>query len=271
MQSGTTGQTSITTIQTQDDILRALRDRIVSGQVPVGSKLPSERALSETFNVSRTVVREVLKVLAEQRLIETLPGKGAYVRAASVGDAASALETVLHRSQATPRHLAEARMTLECESAALAAQRAGTRDLQLMERALMGCETSDSVLEKTRYDIAFHTTLIRAARNPVIEIMCGSISGLTAEMMLRSLGDPIVARDGIPYHRSIYDAIRTHDPESARTEMAAHLEVAIRRYGEDLDRSLNTIARREVARLLGHGATPDDVLATIGLLGENDG
>lgn len=245
--------------------MQMLRDRIVSGEIQAGTKLPSERSLSSALGVSRPVIREVLKVLAEQKLIETLPGRGAYVRAVSYGDAATAMEMVLHRAQATPRHLIEARMMLECEAAPRAALRAEALDLRLMEQALLGCEASSNILEKTRYDIAFHTAVVRAARNPVIEIMYSSISALAIEMMLRSLGDPVVIRDGLPYHRRVFDAIRAHSPEMARAEMASHLEVAMRCYGEDLDRNLNSIAHREVARLLGPGTTLGDFLAMTNL------
>ncbi|MCV4607338.1 FCD domain-containing protein, partial [Escherichia coli] len=89
----------------------------------------------------------------------------------------------------------------------------------------------------------------RAAHNPVIETMFASIGGLTAELMLRSLTDPLTTPDSLPLHRVVLDAIRGRDGAAARRAMTDHLRVASRTYGDDFDRSLESVAHRELARL----------------------
>jgi GntR family transcriptional repressor for pyruvate dehydrogenase complex len=97
----------------------------------------------------------------------------------------------------------------------------------------------------------------------VVETMFGAITGLTIELMLRSLADPAITRVSVPYHGEILRAIQARDPEGARIAMIDHLEVASRTYGDDLDRSLESVARRELARLLDPGVTLETLLASV--------
>jgi GntR family transcriptional repressor for pyruvate dehydrogenase complex len=243
-----------------------LEDKIVSGKLEAGSKLPPERRLAERFNVSRPVVREALRSLVERNLVEVVPGRGAYVRRVSMTDATRPLAMLFQRRRPTPRDLVEARRMLECEAASLAAIRAEPEHLRAMQRALVLTEqVRADLLEKVGHDLAFHASIARASRNPVIETMFVSITGTVAELMLRSLGDPDVSRVGLPYHREIYEAIKNGEPDEARAAMAGHLSVAERTYGGDYDRPLDALARRE----LRHRLDANAVLGLLSALGDD--
>jgi GntR family transcriptional regulator, transcriptional repressor for pyruvate dehydrogenase complex len=95
--------------------------------------------------------------------------------------------------------------------------------------------------------------------------MFSSIASLTFELMLRSLGDPKVSREGLPYHREIADAIRDRDPDRAREAIEGHLVIAQRLYGQDFDRGLDLVARRELERVFGRAVALEKILADIGL------
>ncbi|MGH2533618.1 MAG: FadR/GntR family transcriptional regulator [Thermomicrobiales bacterium] len=262
-----TGLTSLTSngFVSRDTLAAHLERRIMAGELTAGEKLPSERQLSERYGVSRPVVREALRSLVERQLVEVQPGRGAFVRRARLSDAAGRLEAVFRRTQATARDVVEARTMLECTAASLAAQRATPADLAALETALDQFDRATDIIEQARCDLTFHLGIVRAARNPVVETMFGSITGLAVELMLRSLGDWDVASVSLPYHRQIADAIRARDPRQARSLMEAHLAVAATLYGEDYERSIESIARREVQRLFPPGVTLDDLLAeTIG-------
>ena len=235
----------------------------MSGELEGGAKLPSERRLAEEFRLSRSVVREALRGLVERNLIEVVPGRGAYVRAVRPSDAARPLDTLFRRQQATPRNLMEARKMLECEAAGLAALRAEAQDFETMAWALDQFDRSPGLVEQARYDITFHMSVARAAHNPVIETMFGSITSLAVELMLRSLADQAIFAAGVPYHRLVYEAVRRGDAREARQAMADHLSIAASLYGEDFDRSLDTVARRELHRLLGPAATLDELLVAV--------
>ena len=256
-----TGQTTIcSAAMTRQSLAAYLEEQILAGAMPAGSKLPSERELTERFGVSRPIVREALRMLAERGLVEIRPGRGSYVRGARATDAAGVLDSLYRRSQATPRDLVEARTMLECTAAALAAERATADDLEQIDAALARFDRASSVVERARYDLVFHLAVARAAHNPVIETMFGSITGLTVELMLRSLSDRVVTDASLPYHAEIRNAIGARDPERARQAMAEHLSVASRFYGPDYETSLESLAQRHLARLLEPGSTLDRLL-----------
>lgn len=266
-----TGKTSIAPTRAQ--LADSMETAIITGAIAPGAKLPSERELAVHHGVSRPVVREAIRGLAARRLVDVVPGRGAYVRAADAADAASGMDALLRGRQPTPRDLVEARSMLETTAAALAAERAAAADLAAIDDALSSFDGAQNVIEQTRYDLAFHFAVARAAHNPVIETMFGAISGLTTELMLRSLGDPLVAPTSLPLHRTVADAIRARDPLTAAAAMKQHLLVAAGTYGDDYERSLESVARRELARLLDPSATLDDLFAGVlpSSSGEQDG
>lgn len=245
----------------RDGLITTLTDDILDGRYPPGAKLPSERDLSDRYAMSRPMVREVLRSLAERGLIRILAGRGAYVRAAGSTDLAGPMDALARQNGATPRHLVEARAMLERQAAALAAERADPDDLAAMQAAVEAFDHARTVVERARGDLAFHALVAKASRNPVIETMFGSIAPLVLEMQLRSLDDPEVLHRGGPLHRVVLDAIRGRDGEAASAAMHDHVTLAYDLFGEDLDASLEVIARRKVARLLGPGTTLEDVIA----------
>lgn len=259
---------------TRDELAQALENDIVAGRIPVGAKLPSERQLAERYGMSRPVVREALRMLVERRLVEIHAGRGAFVRHAQSGDAASQMNVLFRRKQVTARDLVEARSMLECTAAGMAAVRATADDLRFMEEVLAELDRASDVVDQTRCDLAFHYAVTRAARNPVVESMFASVAQPMVELMLRSLLDTDVRNEALSLHHEIVDAIRAGDAKRARRAMAAHLEVAARFYGEDLDRNVERVARREIAHRLASNVTLEDVLshalAASGLLSAAD-
>jgi len=264
-----TGNTSLAGVYTPEhgfisrDALAGLLERqILSGELAAGTRLPSERQLAERFRVSRPVVREALRGLAERRLVEVAPGRGTFVRTAQASDGADQLSTLYRHAPITPRQLVEARMMLECTAAELAALRADAADLARMRGANLDLERSTSIVEQARHDLVLHLSVVRAARNAVVEVMFTSIAMFTLELMLRSLSDAEVTTASLPYHHAIVDAIATGDPTAARAAMASHLDVATQLYGDDFDRSLEHVAREELGRLLADDSALDEMLSS---------
>lgn len=245
---------------TRDELAQELENDIVSGRQDVGSKLPSERQLADRFGVSRPVVREALRTLVERRLVEIHPGRGAFVRDAQSSDAASQMGMFFRRKQVTARDLVEARSMLESHAAELAAARADPSDLDLMRQTLVELEAAIDVVDQARCDLAFHYAVTRASRNPVIESMFAAVAQPMVELMLRSLIDPEVRNEALGFHHDIVDAIAANDGPRARLAMMDHIAVAEHLYGDDLDRSVETVARRELARRLAPSVTLEDVL-----------
>jgi len=243
-----TGLTSRTTAS-QDSIARYLEDELLSGGLPAGTRLPSERQLASRLGVSRPVIREVLRTLVERGLVDVSPGRGAFARAMGATDVTAPMTSVYRRRNATPRDLIEARSTLEAQAAALAAERATTDQVDEMQAAVARVDEATDPIEKARADVTLHALIARASGNPVLETMFASITGLVFEHMLRSSSDPTIPTEANPYHQTVVDALRDHDPDTARQAMYAHLAVATLRYGAELDSPIESLARRELDRL----------------------
>lgn len=238
-------------------------DWILSGRYQAGDKLPSERQMAEDLGVSRPLVREALRGLLERRLVEISPGRGTFVRGASLSDISTTFTTLIRRQQATTRDVLVARKMIECEAAEQAALHNNPADLAQMLASLTECEDAPGIIERVRADLRFHASVVNAVRNPVVSGMYASIATLTAEMMFRSLTDTEVSREGLPLHRDIFNAIADGRAADARAATAEHLHVADRSYGEDLDRSVDEVARREANRLFGATLDLDQLLSSL--------
>jgi GntR family transcriptional repressor for pyruvate dehydrogenase complex len=223
------------------EIVRAVEEMIVSGRWDEGSRLPSERRLSDECAVSRPVVREALRVLSERGLIEISAGRGSFVRRLSAHSGAGNVELLARGGQVTARDLVVARTMLESEAASLAAQHRTDQDVARLRELFTRFDDSD-VPEKADFDLAFHEAVALASHNPVIQVMFSSIRTLTHAVMLRSLVDRAVIAHAVP-HDHILDAIIRQDADGARALMAEHIDTARNFYGDDLDRPLIEVLR----------------------------
>ncbi len=247
-------------IRTRDELATTLEHRIVSGTLTPGELLPSERVLSEEYGLSRSMVREALRTLAERRLIDVVPGRGSFVRGASVEDSAERLTDVFDQRQVTARYLIEARSMVETTAASLAAERADDAELRAITLALVAFDRAMTLPGRVRGDLAFHLAIVHAAGNPLVETMFRAIQPYTVELMIRSLTDETVTTESVPWHRQILDGICRREPRRASDAMLAHLAVGLTTYGDDIDRSLDVITSRSVGRLAGSSVTLDQFL-----------
>ncbi|MFE8911124.1 FadR/GntR family transcriptional regulator [Streptomyces globisporus] len=231
-------------------IARELEHDIRSGEIAVGTKLPSERELAAQFGASRNVVREVLRRLEAQHLIEVAPGRGSFVREQSSGQARG-YDALYRAGRPTVRQLIEARIPLEVEMVRLATERATEEDIAAMRAARDGLESATDVVVKAQADMEFHDAIAVASKNPVLRIMLSSISGMMFEMMLRSNSDPSIGEPGVPHHPEIFEAIEARDVDLACARMREHLMLGLRTYGADLDVQVDTMARNHIETLLG--------------------
>lgn len=235
---------------TQDELARNLTQRFILGDEAENGLMPSARLLAEEFGVSRLFLREVLAGLQRQGLIETIPGKGVYVKKPDMLNAARNVHVAVLQSSATARHLIEARTNLEEQCASYAALRVTDEDIAQLEVALSAFDNATSLIPKAQADIAFHSLLARSTQNPVLQIMFGSITSLAFETMLRSLSDPKIFELGAPLHHTILKAIKKKDAVAAQKAMSKHLHIAEHSYESDLDNKLSSIANRIVKEIL---------------------
>lgn len=247
--TGLTSLTRDTLPISGSDLADALEAEILKGRWKAAERMPSERGLAAAFAVSRPVVREALRALKERGLITVAAGRGSFVKEVRPTSDGGDPDLLARRGGVTARHLVVARSMLEAEAAALAAENRSSADLADMHRILEAFEQARGVAKAANLDVAFHESIAVAARNPVIQLMFGSIRNLTHGVVLRSLTDRALRGVAIPLHSVILDAVANQDPDAARRAMTDHIRTAERYYGPDLDAALADVLTRRAAQI----------------------
>jgi GntR family transcriptional regulator, transcriptional repressor for pyruvate dehydrogenase complex len=219
-------------VRSFDHIVGQIREAIASGGIAPGERLPSERELGATFGVSRTTLREALRALEAQGVIEIRTGSrgGAFVAEPSAEHVAGALRALLRFRSATARELAEFREPFEAENAAWAARRADPAALLELEHIVGDVHASaqDAAVpwaDVAALEVRFHEAVARATGNSVrAAIMSAILDAL--ERAFRAVpvpeGSPLRG-ELVPELRAIVDAIHAGDDAAAGEAMRAHV------------------------------------------------
>jgi DNA-binding FadR family transcriptional regulator len=198
-----------------------LLERVRSAEWPVGHKLPSETALAAQLGVGRSTLREAVRELAAKGVLDSRQGAGVFVVATDVPED---WDAVLHRVSVLA--VIEARVAIETEAAALAADRRTPSDLRAIRRALAGREYQGQPVEDyVDADTAFHRTVLVAAHNDVlVELFDSFVPRIRKAMvdMLRArpTGSPDADHAA---HADLVAAIADRDPHAAAAHSRAHL------------------------------------------------
>jgi GntR family transcriptional repressor for pyruvate dehydrogenase complex len=208
-----------------DGAVSALRRLILGGKFGAEGLLPSQGALAIELGISRPVVREAMRMLQSQGLVEVKQGKRPRVKPAGTQVLVESLGTLLERSDASLLDLLEVRRPLETEIAALAAERARAEDIARLRAAIEAQRSARRLEEQVDADVAFHASLARAAGNPIFAALLETLANLLRESRRRTILESGVEVP-IDHHQRILAAVERRDPEGARAEMVRHLEMA---------------------------------------------
>jgi GntR family transcriptional regulator, transcriptional repressor for pyruvate dehydrogenase complex len=196
---------------------------LIASSADVASELPTERLLSEQLGVSRNVLREALAGLDRLGVVEKRGNK-------RFGDTARARAQLLaHVPPEGPpleRFMGpiEARRMLEPEIAALSATISTPERVAEIERWLLLMEEGQRRGERVvEYDSAFHVAIARTTGNPTLVTLVAALTDASREAREASFRPAAAVRTYVGDHRAILDAIRSRDPDRARSAMAAHL------------------------------------------------
>lgn len=150
-----------------DQVFDQLREMVSRGELKPGDPLMPERELSEALNVSRTSVRNAISKLVVIGLLEYRQGKGTFVRLPDSREN-NLLAAAMTAENANLDDLLEVRLGLECNAAALAAQRAAPEDIQFMAKSLDEMKTEiNEGRTGTEADVSFHMAIAYATKNPI--------------------------------------------------------------------------------------------------------
>jgi DNA-binding FadR family transcriptional regulator len=205
------------------EVAKRLREMIVMQNMKAGDRLPNETELGRMFGISRSTVREAIKLLLADNVVEIQRGKGTFVTLQpGVGKDPLGLEFT-NRSKLLD-NLMETRMMIEPQIAALAAQRADQQNLDKLAHIIQQiCEAGSDKGNHTPFDVAFHTAVAECTKNDVLyrilPIICESIQ----EGYLKTANVPGSYERAIQSHINIYHAIANRDSETAKLETEKHI------------------------------------------------
>lgn len=212
-----------------EEILDQIKEMLASGELVVGQKIPPETQLAEMLNVSRSSLREALRVLNVLGIIEAKTGEGTVIRHADPENLKNLLTFVAVSQGINTVELYEARRAIEVEAAGLAAVRRNEENLEKMYQALIEMDKSNNA-DSSLFDYAFHREIVNSTRNSTLIMLISFISGLMGEQITDT------RRQFSPYpeimgklqeqHWEIYKGIMDKNPEWAREKMHEHLLLA---------------------------------------------
>ncbi|MGP3978807.1 FadR/GntR family transcriptional regulator [Streptomyces sp. 8N114] len=201
-------------------VIATLRHQITSGQWPVGSRIPTEPELVEQLGVARNTVREAVRALAHNGLLDIRQGSGTYVVATSE------LAGVMHRrfAGADLRHVAELRSALETAGARLAARRRTDADVQQLDGLLVRREAawdSGDVEHFIDADRSLHMGVVSASHNEVLAAVYADLGEVLRAYLRQDVGEELRPENYMD-HARLLEAIRAQDAEAASKEAASH-------------------------------------------------
>lgn len=201
-------------------VAEQMEEMILSGQVQTGERLPSESELGSQFSVSRTVVREAIKVLTDKGLVRPEPGRGTFVDRPDSALLVTSMDTIIRVEQCSLGELLELRRMIEVPAAGLAAERATkTQQEKLICLASVLEHDGMGVRQFLLSDKALHVAVARATGNELVAVMVGALMELCWKLQLVPVQTYPNSR---PHHNAIAKAIQEGDREAAELAMNNH-------------------------------------------------
>jgi DNA-binding FadR family transcriptional regulator len=230
-------------------VAREVGLQILEGKLAPGTVLPNEAEFGMQFGVSRTALREAIKVLAAKGLVEVRRKTGTRVRPEHDWNALD--PDVLNwmfsggRFAAGMNDLLELRMIIEPAGARLAAERAVDANLAEIESALVAMEIAiEDSASSVESDLQFHLAILEATRNAFMRPFGALIQEALRASFKLTNRDKIAFRSSLLRHRNVFEAIRDRNPEAA----VAAMQIVLKSTSEDIERSMPKKRRKKLPK-----------------------
>jgi len=195
-----------------------------------GAKLPSELELCQQFQVSRTALREALRMLSARGLVSVIKGKGIFVQSVSAETVTDPISLYLQMQygQDSSLDVIHARQIIEPPIAASAALYHTKEDAdRLVKDHEELVKSQGDYAELSHLDMKFHLDIAKASENTLIPLILEPIHRLMPQIKSSVYENVRDARESaIKWHKKILDAVLRRDAEAARLAMIKHLEIA---------------------------------------------
>jgi GntR family transcriptional repressor for pyruvate dehydrogenase complex len=213
----------VATVRAYERVVQQIEEAVFSGAVKAGERLPSERELMTQFAVSRSTIREALRVLQAADLIRSKPGdpRGPEVLAASPAALHRSLHRLTRADHLSFTELLQFRMALDGSAHLLAARLRTEENLAELDAALAAMRKAASRGDGdfSHADVAFHEAIARAAGNPLIVVCLEVVRGVVLDQIedrLTHAGDrAALTAKWLAHHGEVLRAIRDADGELA--------------------------------------------------------
>ena len=211
----------------QNTIIGKIRDLINYKNLEPGDKLPSERMLSEKFEVTRSNVREAIQKLEFYGLLKSIPQSGTFVANIGVVAMNGMIEDILRLETPDFKSLVETRILLELKTVRLAALRRSEEDLKDIKEALDAFEAvALSGKDAVQEDLLFHLAIAKASGNSTMNTFMLNITPqILIDFEKYHVCDTNQASEGVKEHNEIYNAIKNQEPKLAKQKMKDHFRV----------------------------------------------
>jgi GntR family transcriptional repressor for pyruvate dehydrogenase complex len=213
-----------------DRIAKLMQDGIVSRTLEPGTQLPTERELGQHFGVSRTVVREAIRILVAKGIVDVRPGSGLRVAAVDPLTVTQSLSWFIRGGGVEYAKVHEVRDVIEVEMAGLAADRRTPEQLAALHEAHERvAELVEGDVEAAAWaDVEFHNAIAPATGNElysmILESIADALIDVRRQLLAAGLGPETIAQ-----HAAILRLIEAGDAAGARAAMHEHLEAVRRR------------------------------------------
>lgn len=210
-------------VRAYERIVQQIEDAILRGELRPGERLPSERDLVRQFSVSRSSVREALRVLQSNGMVRSRPGDpaGAEILPFSPATLQKSMTTLARLAELSLAELIQFRMLLDASANLLAARLRTPEQLAEMEAAMevMRSAVAEDYEEFSRADVAFHDAVARASGNRLLQV-CNQVVRsvvltLIAEKIAHSPDRVELMRTSVGHHAAVLRAVRAGDGVAA--------------------------------------------------------
>jgi DNA-binding FadR family transcriptional regulator len=206
---------------------------ITEAEWPPGTMLPPEGELAQQFGVSRTVIREGVRVLASRGMLEVKQGRGTVVTDLAAWNVAQPLALLVKTDRGSLLNWLEVRTILEKECAALAAQRRTDDDVVTLQHALADVEQGfEDPVTFVAADSALHLAIARATHNPALARLLEPVVQPLRERLQSTALLPAAREHATQEHRLVVEQILAGDSEGARIAMVTHLRRVAEEFAE---------------------------------------
>ena len=243
-----------------EEIAAQIRSELATGRLKVGSRLPSERALSEQFGVSRNTLREALRSLEHAGLIRLQKGAsgGAFISERSGQAVVTGLMDLYHVGKIGPAQLTQARIWVESIIVREACQRATAADLAQLQSNIDAAQAASAAGDferRAEFHLDFHRILARMTGNPIMVVMMDAMLTVLRHF-IRSIGQ----MDN-PYTLPSRRRFMKHMEEGNVDAAVAEMETMLKRLEKAYLSRIDSLPRAPVAAPVAHAASSGGLLA----------